>query len=300
MVARDYLLISRPNSPEMSDLDAIRRAIAEETGQEPTESPQAIGGGCINETFRLGNYFVKSNAPDRLDMFEVERLGLDALHTTGSVRVPQPICSGTSPGQAFLVLEFLPLGRANSSSHTRLGQQLAALHRTTSEYFGWERDNFIGATRQPNTPTDSWVDFLREQRLGHMLRLAGDCGLSFHGADTLLDHLDRFFEKPPPPSLLHGDLWSGNAGTLEDGDPVIFDPAVYFGDREADLAMTRLFGGFGPSFYQAYEDVWPLPPGHEVRVELYNLYHVLNHAILFGGSYAHQAQTMIESLLGHL
>jgi len=284
----------------MSDLDAIRRAIAEETGQEPTESPQAIGGGCINETFRLGNYFVKSNAPDRLDMFEVERLGLDALRATGTVRVPQAICSGTSPGQAFLVLEFLPFGRACSSSQARIGRQLAELHRTASEYFGWERDNFIGATRQPNTPTDSWVDFLREQRLGHMLRLAGDCGLSFHGADTLLDHLDRFFEKPPPPSLLHGDLWSGNAGTLEDGDPVIFDPAVYFGDREADLAMTRLFGGFGPSFYQAYEDVWPLPPGHEVRVELYNLYHVLNHAVLFGGSYGRQAQAMIESLLGHL
>ena len=107
-------------------------------------------------------------------------------------------------------------------------------------------------------------------------------------------------EEPPPPSLLHGDLWRGNAGALEDGDPVIFDPAVYFGDREADLAMTRLFGGFAPSFYQAYQEAWPLSPGHEVRVDLYNLYHILNHAVLFGGSYARQAQTMIEALLRHL
>ena len=284
----------------MTDLDEIRGAIARETGQKPEGTPRTIGGGCINETFRLDNYFVKTNAPDRLEMFEVERLGLETLHKTDAVRVPQPVCSGTTPGQAFLVLEFLPLGGSRPSSQARLGQQLAELHRTTAEHFGWERDNFIGATGQPNAPADSWVDFLREQRLGHMLRLTGDCGFSFHGADTLLDHLDRFFEEPPPPSLLHGDLWGGNAGALEDGDPVIFDPAVYFGDREADLAMARLFGGFAPSFYQAYQEAWPLSPGHEVRVDLYNLYHILNHAVLFGGSYARQAQTMIEALLRHL
>ena len=284
----------------MTDLDEIRGAIARETGQKPEGTPRTIGGGCINETFRLDNYFVKTNAPDRLEMFEVERLGLETLHKTDTVRVPQPVCSGTTPGQAFLVLEFLPLGGSRPSYQARLGQQLAELHRTTAKHFGWEQDNFIGATGQPNTPTDSWVDFLREQRLGHMLRLAGDCGFSFHGAGTLLDHLDRFFEEPPPPSLLHGDLWRGNAGALEDGDPVIFDPAVYFGDREADLAMTRLFGGFAPSFYQAYQEAWPLSPGHEVRVDLYNLYHILNHAVLFGGSYARQAQTMIEALLRHL
>ncbi len=284
----------------MTDLDVIRETITRETGQEPVGTPRAIRGGCINEAFRLGEYFIKSNTPPRIDMFEMELLGLATLHDTATVKVPRPICSGTSPGQAFLVLEFLPLGRTRSSSQARLGQQLAELHRTTSEYFGWERDNFIGATRQPNTPTDSWVDFLREQRLGHMLTLAGDCGFSFRGADTLLDNLDRFFEEPPPPSLLHGDLWGGNAGALTNGVPVIFDPAVYYGDREADLAMTQLFGGFNSSFYRAYQEAWPLPPGHELRTELYNLYHVLNHSILFGGSYARQAQTMIDSLLQSL
>ena len=284
----------------MNDLDAIRGIIAEQTGQKPVGPPRAIGGGCINETFRLDDYFIKTNSPDRGDMFEAEKLGLATLLDTKRVRVPQPVCSGVTSDYSFLVLELLPIGSPDTSSYAQMGRQLADLHRTTTDHFGWSRDNYIGTTSQPNSPSSSWVDFLREARLGHMLRLARDCGFSFRGADTLLDNLDSFFEEPPPPSLLHGDLWGGNAGALTNGVPVIFDPAVYYGDREADLAMTQLFGGFNSSFYRAYQEAWPLPPGHELRVELYNLYHVLNHSILFGGSYARQAQSMIDTLLRSL
>ena len=255
----------------MMDLDVIRETITRETGQEPVGPPRAIGGGCINEAFRLGEYFIKSNTSALIDMFEMELLGLAALHDTATVKVPRPICSGIARDRSFLVLEFLALGASDSRAQETLGRQLADLHRTTTDHFGWPRDNYIGTTSQPNTPSSSWVDFLRESRLGHMLTLAGDCGFSFRGADTLLDNLDRFFEEPPPPSLLHGDLWGGNAGALTNGVPVIFDPAVYYGDREADLAMTQLFGGFNSSFYRAYQEAWPLPPGHELRTELYNL-----------------------------
>ncbi|MEC9055609.1 MAG: fructosamine kinase family protein [Verrucomicrobiota bacterium] len=284
----------------MTDLDVIRETITRETGQEPVGTPRALGGGCINEAFRLGEYFIKSNTPPRLDMFEMELQGLTTLHDTATVKVPRPICSGVTRDRSFLVLEFLALGDSDSRAQELLGRQLADLHRTTTDHFGWSRDNYIGTTSQPNTPSSSWVDFLRESRLGHMLRLAGAHGFSFRGADTLLDNLDCFFEEPPPPSLLHGDLWGGNAGVLTDGVPVIFDPAVYYGDREADLAMTHLFGGFNSSFYRAYQEAWPLPPGHELRTNLYNLYHILNHSILFGGSYAPQAQSMIDTLLRSL
>jgi fructosamine-3-kinase len=284
----------------MTDLDVIRETITRETGKEPSGTPQSLGGGCINETFRLGNYFIKSNSPSRIDMFELEHLGLAALHDTGTVKVPRPICSGVTRDRSYLVLEFLTLADSSSRAQEILGRQLADLHRTTTDHFGWPRDNYIGTTSQPNTPSSSWVDFLRESRLGHMLRLAGDYGFSFRGADTLLDNLDCFFEEPPPPSLLHGDLWGGNSGALTNEVPVIFDPAVYYGDREADLAMTQLFGGFNSSFYRAYQEAWPLPPGYELRTELYNLYHILNHSILFGGSYARQAQSMIDSLLQSL
>lgn len=284
----------------MTDLDAIREIIADETGLEPLGRPQAIGGGCINEAYRLGDYFIKTNTSDRLDMFELEKLGLAALAETATLRVPKPLCCGVTQKNSFLVLEFLPLVNSKDFTHERLGRKLARLHRTTAVDFGWTRDNFIGTTSQPNSQMESWVEFLREHRLGQMLKLSETSGLSFRGASALLANLDRFFESPPSPSLLHGDLWAGNTGVLDTGEPVIFDPAIYFGDREADLAMTRLFGGFDDSFYRSYEEVWPLPPGHEIRADLYNLYHVLNHAILFGGSYGHQAQSLIDALLLHL
>jgi fructosamine-3-kinase len=171
----------------------------------------------------------------------------------------------------------------------------------TGAEFGLERDNAIGASAQPNAPSRDWVVFWRAQRLGFQLDLAarnGHVGRILDRGGRLLERLDAFFAGyTPRPSLLHGDLWGGNRGTLANGTPVIFDPAVYYGDREADLAMTRLFGGFGPRFYAAYEDAWPLDAGAAGRRDLYNLYHVLNHLNQFGGGYRTQAEGMIDRLL---
>lgn len=267
---------------------------------------QAVGGGDINQAEKLTgrdgrNYFVKLNRADRLAMFQAEAEGLEELGRADAVRVPRPICAGIDAGRAFLVLEYLNLdGRGDAAE---LGRRLAALHRTTADAFGWRRDNTIGATPQPNAWLGDWIAFLHERRLGFQLQLAGRNGaprrLLIEGG-RLLESLDRFFDAyVPVPSLLHGDLWGGNHG-FTGGEPVLFDPAVYYGDREADLAMTELFGGFPNGFYAAYREAWPLDPGYETRRTLYNLYHVLNHFNLFGGGYAGQAERMVGRLLGTL
>lgn len=255
-----------------------------------------MGGGCINDAWQLGDFFVKINSPSLVEMFTTERLGLLEILDADAIKAPQPICHGTTSTLSYLVLEYLPMTGGTQRSQEQLGRQLATLHRTTRLSYGWDRDNFIGSTHQSNDPKESWTDFLRGERLEPLLRLAEGCGYRFHRTGPLLDNLDRFFEEEPAASLLHGDLWGGNASALEDETPVVFDPAVYFGDRESDLAMTHLFGGFGDAFYAAYDEVWPLPPGHLERIPLYNLYHILNHAVLFGGSYARQAQGMIDEL----
>jgi len=243
-----------------------------------------------------------AGAASRLDLFEAEAAGLAELAAAHAVRVPQVMCHGVAAGMAYLVLEDLPL-RAHGDA-AQLGRQLAQQHRVGAPRFGGTRDNWIGATPQPNAWRDDWVDFWREQRLGFQLRLAAENG---HGGalqrdgETLMARLDEFFsDYRPVPSLLHGDLWGGNHGFLDAGVPVIFDPAVYFGDRECDLAMSELFGGFAPDFYAAYREAWPLDAGYAVRKTLYNLYHVLNHANLFGGGYAAQAQRILAQLLAQL
>jgi fructosamine-3-kinase len=186
-------------------------------------------------------------------------------------------------------------------SWARLGERLAVQHRRIADAFGWHRDNTIGSTPQPNPPTPRWVDFLRSARLGYQLQLAMDAGYGRNLADRgsrLLDALGGYFAGYSPfPSLLHGDLWSGNAGFCLDGEPVIFDPAVYYGDREADVAMTELFGGFGSAFHAAYRGAWPLDPGYATRKRLYNLYHLLNHLNLFGSTYLARCQSEIDWLL---
>lgn len=284
----------------MRDLNAICDAIEEATGTRPTGSPRPVGGGCINDAWELGDYFVKLNSLSLSEMFATEQLGLLELMQASSVKVPTPVCLGSTDSHSYLVLEHLTLVGSNERSQEQLGRQLSSLHRTTNPSFGWDQDNFIGSNHQRNDRCESWIEFLRERRLGHLLELAGGCGYHFRNATRLLDHLDRFFDEEPAASLLHGDLWGGNASALPDGTPVIFDPAVYYGDREADLAMTHLFGGFSGAFYAAYQEAWPLSPGHQERITLYNLYHVLNHAVLFGGSYARQAQSMIDQLVDAL
>ncbi len=287
--------------------DEIAATISRASG-EPfrVSEKEALGGGCINSAYRVTDgarsFFVKLNGGDRLAMFEAEYDGLNELAGSGAIKVPQPLATGTSDGQAFIVMEDLPLG--GSGSPTRLGQELAALHRTTSDQFGWFRDNTIGSTPQPNRRHRDWIAFWREQRLGAQLEMAARNGASRRlqsDGERLMADLPGLFEGyVPEPSLLHGDLWSGNYSFTRDGEPVIFDPAVYYGDREADLAMTELFGGFGGGFYAAYGEAWPLDPGYAVRKTLYNLYHILNHFNMFGGGYGSQAEGMAGRLLAEL
>lgn len=281
----------------------VCQAIADATGR-PTEylAASPVGGGCINDAQRVetssGTYFVKRNRPNFQTAFEVESLALAELADTRTLRVPRPICHGTAEGQSFLVLEHINMGPPRAGSQAAAGRQLAALHRTYGEAFGWHKDNTIGATAQPNPRTRSWIKFYREHRLRFQLELAARGGHTFRDADRLLGRLDDFFEGyEPEPSLLHGDLWGGNIGYTTEGQPVVFDPATYYGDRETDLAFTEMFGGFGPEFYQAYDEAWPRHPGHGIRKTLYNLYHYLNHHNLFGGGYASTAQSMIDELL---
>jgi protein-ribulosamine 3-kinase len=289
---------------------AIEQAIREATGEAfVLDQRGGIGGGCINTALKVSGsgreYFVKLNDAHLLDMFEAEAAGLCELAAANAVRVPQAVCTGISGQQAFIVLEYLALGgRAGAAAMAQLGEQLAQMHRYTSRQFGWQRDNTIGSTPQPNAWMSNWIEFWRERRLGYQLQLAGKQGLGTRVIDKgerVLQALPAFFVGySPQASVLHGDLWSGNYGISRDGEPVIFDPAVYFGDREADLAMTELFGGFGAEFYAAYNATWPLDPGYPQRKTLYNLYHILNHFNLFGGGYAGQAEGMIERLLAEV
>ncbi len=269
---------------------------------------QPLTGGDINAAYRLQaedrSFFVKLNKPERLAMFKAEALGLQELAKTQTIRVPTFIAYGKSAEHAFLVLEYIALNHLNSRSEQMLGQQLAKLHLQTQAYFGWHSDNTIGSTAQVNGRYRDWPSFWQQQRLGRQLALAasrGYCGrLQTLGEKLCADLTPLFAGYRPQPALLHGDLWGGNAAADEQGNPVIYDPACYFGDRETDLAMTELFGGFGPAFYQAYQTVYPLDPGYARRKTLYNLYHILNHLNLFGQGYLHQAENMLTRLLAEL
>ncbi len=286
---------------------AVAAKISTVTGESFTlQSQQAVSGGCINMAAILhsgtSRYFVKLNKASRSGMFAAEAQGLKEIANTRTVRVPQPICWGETEGSAYLVLEYLELGHADERSMQTFGHQLAQMHRATAPHFGWRIDNTIGSTPQINTACNDWVEFWQRHRLGYQLTLAEERSkksLQDKGQRLMAD-VGVFFENNrPTPALLHGDLWSGNAAAIQTL-PVIFDPAVYYGDREADLAMTELFGGFSPRFYQAYQEAWPLDTGYRVRKTLYNLYHILNHLNLFGGGYGAQAEEMIDLLLSEM
>lgn len=266
----------------------------------------AEGGGCISRALRLetshGDFFLKLQGAAHAVQFDTERAALDELGRAGAVRVPRVIGAGRAGDVAYLLLEYLPLAPLDGRSAARLGEGLAELHRVTADAFGWDRDNFIGATPQPNPRSRDWAGFFAGQRFGHQVGLAQRAGLLTHADGQLFDRLlgqvqHLLHGHAPAPSLLHGDLWGGNAAATAGGEPVIFDPATYHGDRETDLAMTELFGGFPPAFRDAYQAAWPVDAGYTVRRELYNLYHVLNHLNLFGGGYAGQARDLAMRLL---
>jgi fructosamine-3-kinase len=293
----------------MERFATIAREITILTGVLCAPRPQGkVPGGSINECYHWpctgGALFVKVAPRARLPDFEAEVAGLAELEAAHAVRVPRVLAVGYTDGAAFLALEWITAGAQTPDCERRLGEGLARLHAVSAPRFGWTRDNTIGRTPQANAWTDEWAEFFRERRLrpqlaravaggyGHMLEAPGQ---------RLLESLHLLLAgHRPSPSLLHGDLWGGNWLASEDIEPVVFDVAVYYGDRETDLAMTRLFGGFGNAFYQAYEAVTPPAAGEPMRRDLYNLYHVLNHANLFGAGYARQARESIDRLLAQV
>lgn len=289
----------------MPDWSSIARQLNDAgipAGDKPTPTP--ISGGDISAAWRLEAtdrvVFVKTGRIDSLHMFTGEAEGLAEIANAKVLRVPEVYAVGQADDSAFLALEWLSFDRSDTDVERRFGESLAALHRTTASRFGWHRDNTIGLTPQHNTWSTDWVAFFQEHRLGYQLRLARENGFSGElqtQGRRLQKRLPALFDNyQPVPSLLHGDLWGGNWAS-SGGEPVIFDPAVYYGDRETDLAMTKLFGGFGKAFYEGYETAWPLQPGSNERLALYQLYHVLNHLNLFGSGYLGRALALTSALL---
>jgi fructosamine-3-kinase len=282
--------------------EAIQKHITQTIGQTFTvETRRSVSGGCINQAWFIAgtghSFFVKRNDCSKISMFEAEALGLLQIEGSKTIRVPHPICWGLDPDGAYIVLEWIELER--NQSWTAFGQRLAAMHQVSHPSgFGWDRENTIGSTPQINTWNQDWPAFYAERRLKYQIEIAQRRGFYSKGFEILLDSIPEFFKAYEPQSaLVHGDLWSGNIGGIASGEPIIFDPAVYFGDREVDIAMTELFGGFPGEFYRAYDQTFPLDKGYTKRKNLYNIYHVLNHFNLFGGGYASQAERMIQQLL---
>lgn len=286
----------------------LHRALTERFGSA-VRGERAVGGGCISDARLVDladgrSLFVKSNRAALAEMFEREAESLRALEAVGALRVPAGAVAGVAGATAWIAMEAIASGSPGPRFWEDFGEGFARLHREgRAERFGFLHDNFLGSTPQPNGRLDDWTEFWRERRLGFQLRLARERGRSDAEldrlGDRLLERLDELLaDADERPSLLHGDLWSGNFLAGAGGEPVLVDPACYYGHREADLAMTRLFGGFDARFYAAYESAWPLAPGHAERLPLYQLYHLLNHLNLFGGGYRGQCLAVLRRLAG--
>ena len=263
---------------------------------------QAVGGGCIHQCWSLRDqggqrWFVKSGPANRDAMLACEAYALRQLAVAPALTLPQVLAQGVAGQQTFLLLQWLEL-RAQGDWRG-LGRGLAELHRHTAMEFGWAHDNFIGLTPQPNPRLADWARFW-QQRLAYQLQLAHTAAPAVlrQLGERVLAAVPRLLNHQPPPSLLHGDLWSGNAAFLNDGSPVLFDPASHYGDRECEIALCELFGGFDGEFYAGYAASWPLDAAYAQRRPLYQLYHVLNHFNLFGAGYAAGAVQLMREVLG--
>ncbi|SEM39447.1 Fructosamine-3-kinase [Chitinophaga rupis] len=263
---------------------------------------ERINGGDINETYRLdtneGNWFLKINDGRRYpDMFAKEYSGLDTLRKTNTFTLPEPLCYGNIHSRGFLVTSFMKKGGVTHDFWEQFAGSLCKLHRNTQSYFGFPESNYIGTLKQFNTPYTTWPVFYAFNRLMPLVKQAYDrCVLekaTVKQLEKLCKRLPAIFPEEPP-ALLHGDLWSGNFMVGPDGKACIYDPAVYYGHREMDLAMTRLFGGFDTRFYYAYEHIYPLANGWQQRIGICQLYPMLVHALLFGGNYVDSIKGVLK------
>lgn len=286
------------------DLEGVLDQLEEAGWDDGREVELEPLSGGIHAAYRLRfprvSLFMKTNRIENAAMLADEADCLDGLRAVSAVILPRPLLHGTAGDSAFLLLPWIDMKPISIPAQEVLGRQLAELHLSYADQYGWHRNNHIGLTEQKNAWTDGWSKFYVNQRLEPQLLLAAekfDEPWVDEGFELLL-HVPALLEgHMPPPSLLHGDLWSGNVAERKDGSPVVFDPAAYYGDRETDIAMSLLFGGFAMEFYVAYEEAYPLPKGHKRRRPLYELYHVLNHANMFGGGYADKASGLIRKLL---
>ncbi len=260
-----------------------------------------VRGGCIHHATELktgqGSFFLKYNRIEELANFQAEARGLRLLESAGALKVPQVLLVSDSGSHAFILMEFILPGPHSDDFWTTFGHSLANLHWNTSSRYGLDHDNFIGRLSQSNTWHNNWISFFIEERMGAQLKLAKQKGLTSSNLHTAFEAL---FKRLPnlipdePPSLLHGDLWSGNFLVGPKGEACIVDPAVYYGHREAELAFTRLFGGFEPQFYSSYMNAWPLKEGWEERVGLFNLYPLMVHLNLFGKGYLREIYDILS------
>ena len=287
------------------DGQALRQALGAALGS-PVAHARSLAGGDINQAYEIGlgdgrRLFAKTNARSPRGMFAAEARGLAWLAEAGALRVPRVVAVSEPEAAAqFLVLELVESGRPAADFDERLGRGLAALHRFGAPGFGLDHDNFIGRLPQSNVAAPSWAAFYRERRLEAQLRSAVDGGLASdrmrRGFQRLFAQLDDLIGPPEPPARLHGDLWGGNLLCAGAGAPCLIDPAVYGGHREIDLAMMRLFGGFGAAVFDAYQEAWPLADGAGQRVALYQLYPLMVHVNLFGGGYVSSVESALSRL----
>ena len=260
-----------------------------------------VKAGDSHKAYKISDgkqrFFVKTNEKIHLQNFEAEAQGLEHLSNTQLFKVPNVICTGLVSEHSFLVLEHINMTQGNDQTWFNFGQTLAELHKThTQKMYGWQEDNFIGLTPQSNLWQKKWSRFFAEQRIGFMLQLLSEKGHDLANIDAVVESIKSLLTgHNPTPSMLHGDLWHGNAG-FHKNQPILYDPAFYFGDRETDIAMTELFGRLPGSFYQGYDEVWPLEDDYQYRKPIYQLYHVLNHALLFGGHYIDSAKITLKNL----
>ena len=283
--------------------EKIKSIIEEKVGCK-IKSLTSLSGGCISNAFKIisndnSNFFLKYNPTNSNDMFFKETNGLKELIKSNSIRIPKVL----EFDKDFILLEYIPTGNKKKNFFAEFGENFARIHRFTSEYYGFHEDNYIGSSQQQNIPDknekNDWVSFYFNKRILFQLQLAEKLGNSTDELRKGISKLENKIQEiiggsNEKPSLLHGDLWSGNYMTDENGSAVLIDPAVYYGHREADLGMTKLFGGFSSEFYKAYDETFPLEDGYQYRENIYKLYHVLNHLNLFGAGYYSQALSLIK------